>query len=86
MLSNREQLESTAGNRNIKRGAGGTLDVECIAQLLMLRNVASNRDIFVAGTLELIERHKVADLLEPQDADALKEGYNFLRGVESGYV
>ena len=84
VLSTRTQLESTAGERNIKRGTGGTLDVEYIAQLLMLRNVSSNREIFVAGTLELIERLRVAELLEPKDADALKEGYNFLRGVESG--
>ncbi len=84
VLSIREQLETTAGDRNIKRGVGGTLDVEYIGQLLMLRNVASNREIFVAGTLELIERLKVAELLKPKDADALNEGYNFLRGVESG--
>ena len=27
---------------------------------------------------------RVAGLVEPKDADALKDGYNFLRGVESG--
>ena len=83
-LSTRKQLETTAGVRNIKRGVGGTMDVEYIAQLLMLRNVATKPEIFVAGTLEAIERLRVAGLVEPKDAGALKDGYNFLRGVESG--
>ena len=83
-LSTRKQLETTAGVRNIKRGVGGTMDVEYIAQLLMLRNVATTPEIFVAGTLEAIERLRVAGLVEPKDAVALKDGYNFLRGVESG--
>ena len=60
------------------------MDVEYIAQLLMLRNIATKPEIFVAGTLEAIERLRVAGLIEPQDADTLKDGYNFLRGVESG--
>jgi glutamate-ammonia-ligase adenylyltransferase len=83
-MSTRKQLETTANVRNIKRGVGGTMDVEYIAQLLMLRNVFSHPEIFVAGTLEAIERLRVAGLIHPKDADALKDGYNFLRGVESG--
>ena len=83
-MSTRTHLETTANVRNIKRGVGGTMDVEYIAQLLMLRNVTSHPEIFVAGTLEAIERLRVVSLVEPKDADALKDGYNFLRGVESG--
>ncbi len=83
-LVTRNQLEKTAGSRNIKRGIGGTMDVEVIVQLLMLRNASSVPDVFVAGTLEAIERLRVAGLIETQDADALKSGYNFLRSVESG--
>ncbi len=83
-LNARSQLEKTAGPRNIKRGVGGTMDVEYIVQLVMLRNVSSIPEVFVAGTPEAIERLRVAGLLEAKDADAMKEGYNFLRGVESG--
>ncbi|HUP82175.1 MAG TPA: hypothetical protein VM260_26720 [Pirellula sp.] len=83
-LSVRKRLETTAGVGNIKRGFGGTMDVEYISQLLTLRNVATMPDILVAGTLESIERLRVAGLVETKDADALKDGYNFLRGVESG--
>ena len=84
VLANRDELQGTAGDRNIKRGEGGTLDVEFLVQLLMLRNVGASPEVFVAGTLEAIERLRVAELLAPHDADAMKEGYNFLRGVESG--
>jgi [glutamine synthetase] adenylyltransferase / [glutamine synthetase]-adenylyl-L-tyrosine phosphorylase len=84
VLLNRKHLELTASEFNIKRGIGGTMDVETVAQLLMLRHVVANPEIFVAGTLEAIERLRSAGLLESTDADALREGYNFLRGVESG--
>lgn len=84
VLFHRKHLELTASELNIKRGIGGTMDVETVAQLLMLRHVAAKPDIFVAGTLEAIERLRFAGLLDSVDADALKEGYNFLRGVESG--
>ncbi len=84
VLLHRKHLELSASEFNIKRGIGGTMDVETIAQLLMLRHAVVNPEIFVAGTLEAIERLRSAGLLEPIDADALREGYNFLRGVESG--
>ncbi len=83
-LTTRHQLEATAGLRNIKRGVGGTMDVEYIVQLLMLQNVSAVPEVFVAGTLEAIERLRVAGLIAAEDADAMKDGYNFLRGVESG--
>lgn len=83
-LKTRFELETSAGSRNLKRGEGGTLDVEYIAQLLLLRHVADKPEIFVAGTIEAIDRLRLAGLIETKDADDLREGYNFLRGVESG--
>ncbi|MEI7458395.1 MAG: hypothetical protein WCK15_03250 [Pirellula sp.] len=83
-LQTRFELETSAGSRNLKRGEGGTLDVEYIAQLLLLRHVADKPEIFVAGTIEAIDRLRLAGLIEAKDADDLREGYNFLRGVESG--
>ena len=83
-LKTRFELETSAGSRNLKRGEGGTLDVEYIAQLLLLRHVADKPEILVAGTIEAIDRLRLAGLIETKDADDLREGYNFLRGVESG--
>jgi len=84
VLSARKQLESTASQFNLKRGVGGTMDVETVAQLLTLRNVAAKPELFASGTLDSIERLRLAAFVSPKDADTLKEGYNFLRGVESG--
>jgi len=83
-LITRAELESSAGSRNLKRGRGGTMDVEYIAQLLVLRHVGEHSDVFVPGTLDEIERLRLGKILEDQDADNLRDGYNFLRGVESG--
>jgi len=84
VLSARSLLESTASSFNLKRGVGGTMDVETVAQLLTLRNVAAKPELFASGTLDSIERLRLAGLVSPEDADTLREGYNFLRGVESG--
>jgi [glutamine synthetase] adenylyltransferase / [glutamine synthetase]-adenylyl-L-tyrosine phosphorylase len=84
VLDHRALMEHSASARNLKRGKGGTMDVETIAQLLILQNVANNPDLLVCGTLEGIERLRSVGLLDSEDASTLRDGYNFLRGVESG--
>ncbi|MEQ1826305.1 MAG: hypothetical protein ABL921_10170, partial [Pirellula sp.] len=68
-LKIRAELQETAGANNLKRGQGGTLDVEYITQLLILRNVHEFPDILVPGTLEQIERLRSANLMDSGDAD-----------------
>lgn len=80
----RLSLELSAGSRNLKRGPGGTLDVELVSQLLKLRNVAQLPEVFVPGTVESIERLRLRKILSSEDAKSLQDGYNFLRSVESG--
>ena len=80
----RKSFEESAGDRNLKRGVGGTMDVELVSQMLMLRHVAKRPEVFVAGTLESIERLCSAKIIEAEDASVLHDGYNFLRSVESG--
>jgi glutamate-ammonia-ligase adenylyltransferase len=84
VLSERKRLEESAGERNLKRGKGGTMDVEPLVHLLILEHLADNEDLLVNGTLEAIERLRLHGLIESTDADTLRDGYNFLRGVESG--
>ena len=80
----RKTFEQSAGDRNLKRGVGGTMDVELVSQVLMLRHVSKRPEVFVAGTLESIERLCSAKIIEAEDAKVLQDGYNFLRSVESG--
>lgn len=84
VLDHRRELESTAGPMNLKRGIGGTLDVEFLTQLLTLENMHSQSNLLVSGTIETIDRLGVAGLLPSSEVRQLKESYNFLRSVESG--
>jgi [glutamine synthetase] adenylyltransferase / [glutamine synthetase]-adenylyl-L-tyrosine phosphorylase len=84
MLSLRRQLEETATPENLKRGAGGTLDVEYIAQLLSLLQFKADANYTVSGTIESLEQLRRLGRLPADDALQLKDAYNFLRGVESG--
>ncbi len=82
--SMRMKLEENASDRNLKRSAGGTVDVEFIAQLLQLRYAAQHRDVLEPGTIAALEKLEQRRLLTPARSQALRDGYHFLRRVESG--
>jgi glutamate-ammonia-ligase adenylyltransferase len=79
----RAQLQSTATDRNLKRGLGGTLDIEFIVQALQMEHGSSNPRLLIANTWEAISEFKSAKILEPETATVLSENYQFLRNVES---
>jgi glutamate-ammonia-ligase adenylyltransferase len=80
----RFRLEETASQRNLKRGPGGTVDIEFIVQMLQLKHAAQSDQVLVPGTLDAIAALEQARYLDPQDAAGLAESYRFLRSVESG--
>lgn len=84
VLDHRRELESTAGPANLKRGIGGTLDVEFLTQLLTLEHIRSHSNLLVNGTIETIDRLCAVGVVPDAEARQLKESYNFLRSVESG--
>ena len=79
----RSELERTASPRNLKRGPGGTIDVEYIVQMLQLRHAADHPELLVPGTLEAIDALSAAGLLDHVDAEYLANSYRFLRSVEA---
>lgn len=85
----RRRMEQTAGEDNMKRGAGGTIDVELIAQMLTLRNIADRFDDLVGesglatGTIQSLQRLSDAGLLATENAMRLINHYRTLRGVEA---
>ena len=79
----RKQMEKTAKPQNLKRGVGGTVDVEFAVQALQLKHVHEFGDFMIPGTLSAIAKLKELRLLDPGDADFLIESYSFLRRVES---
>ena len=83
MFHRRIGMEQGASQRNLKRAAGGVLDIEFAVQLLQLKHVRENPAVFRPGTCEAIEALRQADCLPADDADFFHQSYRFLRSVEA---
>ncbi|MBU6237359.1 MAG: hypothetical protein KGQ51_05985 [Planctomycetes bacterium] len=83
-LAHRRDLESSASARNLKRGRGGTMDIEMVAKVLSLQFANQHADLIAPGTIDSIERLRRIDAISYQHALRLKDAYNYLRSVESG--
>lgn len=79
----RLRLQQTATPQNLKRGEGGTLDIEFVIQALQIKLAGSHPGIVRSGTLASLEPLVAAGALEAEQAWLLDEGYRFLRGIES---
>jgi glutamate-ammonia-ligase adenylyltransferase len=79
----RMQMQETAAPLNLKRGPGGTVDIEFALQMLQLKHGSAHSDILVPGVWESIEALHDRALLRSDDAVFLEESYTFLRGVEA---
>lgn len=84
MRQMRRKIEADSLPTNLKRGAGGTVDVEFVVQRLQLQHAPQHPSILVPGTLEAIAALQQVGLLSAQDAVWWSESYLFLRRVESG--
>jgi glutamate-ammonia-ligase adenylyltransferase len=80
----RRRIEADSLPTNLKRGPGGTVDVEFAVQLLQLRHAAEHPGILVPGTLGALTALQTSGLLSAGDAARWSESYLFLRRVESG--
>lgn len=80
----RIRMQQYASDSNLKRGIGGTVDVEFIVQMLQLKHARQQPEVLLPGTLDAIEALARAGLLNRQDAEHLSRSYRFLRSVESG--
>lgn len=83
IYSHRMQLQNGADEGNLKRGLGGTMDVEFIVQFLQLANARQRPEIVVPNTLEALQRLREANILDAEKAVKLGESYEFLRSIES---
>ncbi len=76
----RMQEGSRAGN--LKRGVGGTVDIEFLVQMLQLK-FASRRELIVPGTIMALQALVDAGVLDADSGCRLIENYRLLRGVEA---
>ncbi len=79
----RARLEATASRRNLKRGPGGTVDIEFLVQMLQLKHGGSSTSIRLPGTLAALHALHDDGLLGREDYDHFSRGYRFLRSVEA---
>ena len=80
--SMRFKMQENCQPANLKRGIGGTVDVEFIVQMLQLRN-AHHQQVLMPGTIQAIDALREIDAIKKETALYLIESYQFLRGVES---
>lgn len=80
----RRKIEADSLPTNLKRGPGGTVDIEFAVQRLQLQHAKKHQAILVPGTLEALSALKESRLLSAEDAAWWSESYLFLRRVESG--
>jgi Glutamine synthetase adenylyltransferase len=77
-------LQRGASELNLKRAAGGTLDIEFLAQALQLEHARSSPAILAPGTQQALAALAEASYLSSDDAQYFAESYRFLRRIESG--
>lgn len=76
-------MQDNSTPRNLKRGVGGTVDVEFGVQMLQLATAGQHPDVLVPGTIQAIERLVEAGPLEAATGNQIAENYRLLRSVES---
>ena len=76
----RSQLAHHASPNNLKRAAGGTLDVEFIVQMLQLHHAGAKPGILLTNTQSALVALAAAGLLGRNTAAELGESYRFCAG------
>ena len=78
----RSRLEGTATGGDLKRGAGGIVDIEFLVQMLQLKHARRNPDLRTPNTLAALAALHEAKHLAAEDFDFFTRSYRFLRALE----
>ncbi len=79
----RGRLEDAASKGSLKRGRGGIVDIEFIAQLLQLQHGRERPELREPNTVAALTALHEAGLLDAESHESLTSSYRFLRTVES---
>jgi glutamate-ammonia-ligase adenylyltransferase len=79
----RGRLEASGGERDLKRGFGGIIDVEFLVQLFQLKYGRQLPAMRTTNTWDALDALKAAGLLSDVEHATLRDSYDFLRLVES---
>jgi glutamate-ammonia-ligase adenylyltransferase len=83
VLSMRQRLEGSRGERDLKRGFGGVVDVEFLVQLFQLKYAREVPALRTPNTWDALDTLRAANLLDEEDHAALRAAYDFLLRVQS---
>lgn len=78
-----ERGREDGAHYNIKQGQGGLVDIEFLAQYLVLRHGARHPRVRVPGTINELTVLRAEGLLPPADGAELCRSYLFFRKIES---
>jgi glutamate-ammonia-ligase adenylyltransferase len=73
-------------SRNIKLGPGGLSDVEWVVQLIQLRHGAEIPALRTPNTLAGLAAAAEAELLDPTDADSLRQAWKFASRIRNAVM
>ncbi len=79
----RLRMQETAHPLNLKRGPGGTVDLEFAVQMHQLRYGHTHSNVLSTGVWQTTERMRDAALIHVDEATFIEESYSFLRSVEA---
>jgi len=77
------ELAKESEGYDIKLGSGGIEDIEFTVQYLQLRHCRDHRNLLVQSTVAAVHRLAASGIISDTEARLLKEGYLFLRTLES---
>ncbi len=84
IFANRIEHQRNSSPLNLKRGSGGTLDIEFAVQFLQMVHAHAHPQVLVPGTLAALQHLSQAGLLATDVVQQLSDDYEFLRSIESG--
>ena len=81
----RLRMQESAPRWSLKRAAGGTVDVEFLVQLFLLRQIASEPELRTPSTVAGLRSLGQQGLLALEDAAQLEQSYQLPRSVETAF-
>ncbi len=81
----RMKMQENCNPRNIKRGAGGTVDIEFAVEMLQIKYARQYPNVLVPGTLQAINQLLEHGILSAIVAKELTSNYEFLRSIEARF-
>ena len=76
-------MQKDATENNIKRGVGGTVDIEFAVQMLQLKHIGDCPAVGVPGTIDAIGQLMAAEKISSGLGASLLRSYQFLRSIEA---